>query len=81
LNRILTAGLILIGVGVLLIVANSAGQANSSFGGVVFIGPFPIVFGAGPQGTDLSLLSLAIGAVMFVLFIIWGLSLKRGYEA
>jgi uncharacterized membrane protein len=38
---------------------------------VVFIGPFPIVFGSGPGGGFLALVSVVIGGIMFALLLLW----------
>jgi uncharacterized membrane protein len=76
-NRFLGVGMLVILVGVVLVLAGSLQGGNGSVGGVVFIGPFPIVFGSGPGGGELALLSLAIGAVMVVLFLLWGWCLSR----
>src|SRR5512136_2518832 len=53
----------------LLIVASLLGGNGANVGGVVFIGPFPIVFGAGPNATWLILISLAISVVMIIIFV------------
>ncbi|MDG6929608.1 MAG: DUF131 domain-containing protein [Nitrososphaerota archaeon] len=55
--------LILAGVVVLLF---SAGPSQGSVGGVVFIGPFPIVFGSGPGYPVLVAVALAIVALMYL---------------
>ena len=59
-------------LGFALIILGSAIQGGASAGGVIFIGPFPIVFGSGPNGSTLALLSVVIGGVMLVLAILWG---------
>jgi uncharacterized protein (TIGR00304 family) len=58
-------------VGFGLILAGSVGQASTSVGGVVFLGPVPIVFGSGPGGWALALLSVVVGAVMVILLLVW----------
>jgi uncharacterized membrane protein len=50
-----------------LVVAGSMGQASSSVGGFVLIGPFPIAFGSGQRGGELALLSVVLGCLMLVL--------------
>ncbi|MDG7007646.1 MAG: DUF131 domain-containing protein [Nitrososphaerota archaeon] len=56
------------------------GQGNSSVGGVVFIGPFPIAFGSGPGGGYLALASVVIGGIMVILLLLWGWRLARTRE-
>jgi uncharacterized membrane protein len=62
--------ILLAGFGLLLI--GSASQGSASAGGVVFIGPFPLVFGSGPSGPSLALISVVIGGVMVALLLLWG---------
>jgi uncharacterized membrane protein len=54
-----------------LILVGSASQGSSSAGGVVFIGPVPIAFGSGPNGSSLALISVVIGCVMLALIFLW----------
>ena len=81
-HRLLVLGLAITLVGFALVLVGSAsGGSNSSAGGVVFIGPVPIVFGSGPGGGWLALLSVVIGAITIVLVMVWGWRLfasKRG---
>ena len=70
-QKLLTVGLLIFLAGFGLLIAGAASQGGSSAGGVVFIGPFPIVFGSGPNGTSLALLSVVIGGVMVVLVVLW----------
>jgi len=72
LNRLLLLGLGVLLAGFVLLVVGSAGQGNVSTGGVVFIGPFPLAFGSGPEGWQLALASVVIGGVMVALFLLWG---------
>ncbi len=71
-QKLLTAGVLIILAGFALVLLGSTGQGNVSTGGVVFIGPFPIVFGSGPGGGWLALLSVVIGGVMVALLVLWG---------
>jgi len=66
------AGFAIIIVGIILVVlASVLGIGSGSVGGVIFIGPFPIVFGAGPDAIWLILISLTIAVLMLVLFVVW----------
>jgi len=82
LQRLLLAGLLIILIGFGLIIVGSATQVGASTGGAIFIGPFPIVFGSGPGGGSLALVSVVIGAVMLVLVMLWGWRMfgRRGGE-
>ncbi|MFB3888792.1 MAG: DUF131 domain-containing protein [Candidatus Bathyarchaeia archaeon] len=57
--------------GVLLVVAFAAlGSGGSASAGIViFIGPFPIVLGAGPDAVWLILIGLAVAAISLALFV------------
>ncbi len=54
----------------LIIISSLAGGGSANVGGVIFIGPFPIVFGAGPDAIWLVLISLVISVVMIVIFVL-----------
>jgi|WetSurMetagenome_2_1015567.scaffolds.fasta_scaffold42701_2 uncharacterized membrane protein len=70
---LLATGMILVFAGALAIFAASiAGGGGSTSGGVViFIGPFPIVFGAGPDAGLLVLAGVILAAVSVVLVLLW----------
>jgi uncharacterized membrane protein len=69
---VVLAGFAIIFVGVVLIVIAALLNSNSgSVGGVIFIGPFPIVFGIGPDAIWLIAISIIIAIMMLVLFYIW----------
>ena len=76
-QRLLIAGLLIFLLGIGLIMAGAAAQGGGSAGGVIFIGPFPIVFGAGPNGASLALVSVVIGGVMLVIVLLWGWGIPR----
>ncbi len=76
-NKLLGLGVAVLLAGLVFIVAGSAGQWNGSAGGVVFIGPFPLVFGSGPEGWQLALVSVVIGGIMVALLLIWGWRLSK----
>jgi uncharacterized membrane protein len=80
LQKLLVVGLLIILVGFGLLTVGAASQGSSSVGGVVFVGPFPIVFGSGPGGPTLALLSVVIGGIMLALILIWGWRVFRTRE-
>lgn len=47
---------------------SSSGQSNTAFGGVIMIGPIPIIFGSSPQIAILSML-IAIALVIVSSFL------------
>ena len=71
-RNLFAIGLLIFLAGFALLFVGAFGQGSVSTGGVVFIGPFPIVFGSGPSGTQLAVASVVIGGVMLVLFLLWG---------
>ena len=71
-RNLMIAGILILLAGLGLLFAGAASQPGGSAGGVVFIGPFPFVFGSGPSGATLALLSVVIGGVMVVLLLLWG---------
>jgi len=65
------AGFVLVLVGVAVVVAASLLNGGSASGAVViFIGPFPIVFGAGPGATWLVLIGIILTALSIILFVV-----------
>ncbi len=80
-NRLFTAltlGFLLIVAGVIVLVAAVALSGGSgSVGGVVFIGPIPIVFGAGPDSNWLIIISVVLAVVTLALFVIYSRRARR----
>jgi uncharacterized membrane protein len=64
---ILGIALVLIGIVVLVVVSLVLGSSGS-VGVVIFIGPFPIVFGSGPNATWLILIGIILAVLSIVLF-------------
>lgn len=71
-QKFVIVGLLVILAGFALVFFGAAGQGSVSTGGVIFIGPFPIVFGSGPNGWPLALVSLVIGVIMVAFILLWG---------
>ena len=71
LTFLLAAGLVLVLVGVLVVfvAALSGNSSSSSVGVVIFIGPIPIVFGAGPDAGLLVLAGALISVVSITIFL------------
>lgn len=61
--------IVLLGI-VILAVATLASGGSASYGGVMFIGPIPIVFGAGPQATWLILFAIVLAALVIIVFLL-----------
>jgi uncharacterized membrane protein len=76
---LLLVGFAVLIAGIIIVIISSIfGSASTSVGGVIFIGPFPIVFGAGPDAIWLIVISIVIAVTMFVLFFAMR---RRKYEA
>lgn len=69
---VLGVALVMVGIAV-LVVASAASGSSASTGVVVFIGPFPIVFGSGPN----EFLLIIIGVILTVLSVILFLVMNR----
>jgi len=68
---LLILGFVFLTVGVIIVLATVVFNSGStSFGGVIFIGPFPIVFGAGPDAAWLIAIGIAIAVLSIIAFII-----------
>lgn len=74
----LVLGIALVFVGILVLAVASLFLGSSgSVGVVVFIGPFPIVFGSGPNATWLILIGIIIAVVSIMLFLVMN---RRRFE-
>jgi uncharacterized membrane protein len=80
-NRLLgflLLGITLVFVGIaVLIVASFVFGGSGSVGGVILIGPFPIVFGAGPDAGWLLAISVILTVVSVILFLVLNRRAKR----
>jgi uncharacterized membrane protein len=66
---ILGVALVLIGI-VVLAVVSFVLSSSTSVGVVVFIGPFPIVFGAGPNAVWLIIIGIILAVLSIVVFLV-----------
>ena len=66
---ILGVALVLIGIVVLAIVS-VVFSSSTSVGVVIFIGPFPIVFGAGPNATWLIIIGIILAVLSVIVFLV-----------
>ena len=66
---ILGIALVFIGI-VVLVVASLVLGSSGSVGVVIFIGPFPIVFGSGPNADWLILIGIILAVLSIVLFLV-----------
>ncbi|MEM4713156.1 MAG: DUF131 domain-containing protein [Candidatus Bathyarchaeia archaeon] len=64
--------MILVGVMITVVAALLFGEGVGSFGGFILIGPFPFVFGAGPEAPWLALFAVILGILSITLsFLLW----------
>ena len=66
---LLFLGVALVFAGIILVVTSIELGGSGSVGVVVFIGPFPIVFGSGPDATWLIFIGVIIAAISLVVFL------------
>jgi uncharacterized membrane protein len=69
--------LVFVGMIVILIAAFLYGGGSASAGAVIFIGPFPIVIGAGPDVTLIVLFSIILAVLSVVVFLVMNRRLRR----
>jgi uncharacterized membrane protein len=69
--------LVFIGIIVIFIAAVLFGGGSASAGAVIFIGPFPIVIGAGPDVTLIVLFSIILAVLSVVVFLVMNRRLRR----
>ena len=76
---LLIAGFVLIFVGIAVILVASVLYSGGSVSGgvVIFIGPFPIVIGAGPDVTLIVLFSIILAVLSVVVFFVMNRRIRR----
>lgn len=74
----LLLGITLVFVGIaVMVVASVVLGGSGSVGGVILIGPIPIVFGAGPEAGWLIAISIILSIVSVVLFLVMNRRTRR----
>jgi len=75
----LILGFVLVFIGIIVILTATAFYAGDSanVGAVIFIGPFPIVIGAGPDVTWIVLFSIVLAVLSVVVFLIINRRMRR----
>ena len=66
---LLGIALVFVGIAVIVVVSVVLG-GSGSVGGIILVGPIPIVFGAGPDAGWLIVISIIMTAVSIILFLI-----------
>jgi len=76
---LLISGFVLVFVGIAVIVIASVvyGGGSVSGGVVIFIGPFPIVIGAGPDVSVIILVSVILAVLSVVAFLVMNRRMRR----
>ncbi len=75
---LIALGFVLVFVGiVVLAVAAIVFGGSGSVGGVIFIGPIPIVFGAGPDAAWLILISVVLAVLSMIVFLVMSRRLRK----
>ena len=76
---LLTLGVVFVFVGIAIVLAAAViyGGNSASFGAVVFIGPFPIVIGAGPNTALLVLFGIILAVLSVIMFLLMSRRIKR----
>ena len=69
--------LVFVGMAVIFVAAALYGGGSASAGAVIFIGPFPIVIGAGPDATLIILFSIIMAVLSVVLFLVMNRRMRR----
>jgi uncharacterized membrane protein len=75
---LLGIALVFVGIAVIVVVSVVSG-GSGSVGGIILVGPIPIIFGAGPDASWLIVISLILTAVSIILFLILNRRQKKLY--
>ena len=73
---ILGVAFVFVGIVILAVVSLVLG-GSGSVGVVIFIGPFPVVFGSGPSATWLILIGIVIAVLSVAFFLVMNKRLKE----
>jgi len=68
---------VFVGVIIILFAAFLGGGGSGNFGAVIFIGPIPIVIGAGTDATLIILLSTILAVLSVVVFVVMKRRIRR----
>ena len=79
---LLISGFVLVFIGIVVIWVASVfyGGGSVSGGVVIFIGPFPIVVGAGPDVSVIILVSVILAVLSVVVFLVMNRKMRRVYD-
>ena len=69
--------IVFVGVAVVLIAAVLYSGGSVSAGVIIFIGPFPIVIGAGPDATWIVLVSVVLAVLSVIVFLVMNRRMRR----
>jgi uncharacterized membrane protein len=68
---------VFVGIAVVLVAAVLYGSSSASFGGVILVGPFPIVIGAGSNTTLIVLFSIILTVLSVIMFLVTSRRIKK----
>lgn len=68
--------IIFVGIIILMVAAVLSGD-SVNFGALIFIGPFPIVVGAGPEATWMVLFAIILAVLTIIMFLILRREMKK----
>ena len=76
-ERMTLAGIAMVVVGFFVVLAGTLTSPGGSSGGFILIGPFPIVFGNGPNSGTLAVVGGVITAVLVAFYIMTFLMMRK----
>jgi uncharacterized membrane protein len=68
---------VLVGIAVVSVATVLYGSGSVSFGGIIFLGPFPIVIGAGPNTTLMVLFGITLAVLSVIMYLVMSRRIKR----
>jgi len=66
-----------LGIIILMVGAVLYGKGSMNFGALIFIGPFPIVVGVGPEATWMVLFAIILAVLSIIMFLIIRREVKK----
>jgi uncharacterized membrane protein len=76
---LLILGVVFVFVGIIVVLVASVlyGSGSAGFGAVIFVGPFPIVIGAGLNTTLMVLFGIILAVLSVITFLVMSRRIKR----
>jgi len=79
---LLMTGFLIVFVGIIIVIVTAIlyGSGSANFGAVIFVGPFPIIIGAGPEAKWMVLFGIILAVLSIIVFVLMSRRLSRARD-